>query len=63
MTSKILVGKQEISRYSRASWQTIRVWIRAEEFPAEKIDGVWRSITDMVDEWHKVKISARIQKE
>jgi hypothetical protein len=53
---KSLVGKKEITVYARRSWMTIRKWIKAEQFPARKIDGVWESDSALIDEWKRTKI-------
>lgn len=56
---KSLVGKKEIQAYVRRSWQTIHSWIVGGGFPARKIDGVWESTTDLVDEWRRNNILNR----
>jgi hypothetical protein len=58
MVNKNLTGRKEILEYTRRSWQTIREWIRKEDFPAKKLDGVWESSTDLIDEWKKEKITS-----
>lgn len=49
--AKNLVGVKEITGYTRRSWDTISVWIECRSFPAKKIDGVWESMTDLIDDW------------
>lgn len=56
MTNKNLTGKKEIMTYTRRSWKTINVWINKEQFPAKKLDGVWESMTDLVDQWKQKRI-------
>jgi hypothetical protein len=56
---KALVGKREIRAYVRRSRQTIAAWIKAEEFPARKINGVRESDTDLVDAWRRDRILYR----
>ena len=53
---KSLVGKKEITAYSRRSWLTVKRWIANGNFPATKIDGVWESDTELIDEWKRTKI-------
>ena len=53
---KSLVGKKEITAYSRRSWITVKRWILTGNFPATKIDGVWESDTELIDEWKRTKI-------
>jgi hypothetical protein len=53
---KSLVGKKEITAYVRRSWVIIRRWTLKDNFPARKIDNVWESNTDLVDEWKRTKI-------
>ncbi len=56
MINKNLTGRKEILQYTRRSWQTVKHWINEEEFPACKLDGVWESSTDLIDDWKKDKI-------
>ena len=56
MENKNLVGKKEILNYTRRSWKTVKIWIIDEGFPAMKLDGVWESSIDMIDNWKKKKI-------
>ena len=56
---KTLIGKDEIKAYTRRSWQTIQAWIETENFPARKIEGIWESNTDLVDEWRRNNILKR----
>lgn len=51
-----LVGKKEIARYVRRSWDVIMLWIQKENFPAEKHAGVWESCTELIDEWRKNRL-------
>ena len=57
MVNKNLTGRKEILEYARRSWQTVERWIKEEEFPARKLDGVWESSTDLIDEWKREKIN------
>jgi len=57
MVNRNLVGKKEILLYTRRSWQTVKYWIKKEGFPARKLDGIWESSADLIDEWKKQKIS------
>lgn len=59
MGRKCLVGKKEICGYARRSWLTVRRWIKENKFPAKKIDGIWESSTDLVDEWKEKRINGR----
>ena len=56
MVNKNLTGTKEIHDYVRRSWETIERWIKEEGFPAKKLDGVWESSTDLIDEWKREKI-------
>ena len=56
-----LVGKKEITTYCRRSWTTIRAWIKTENFPAKKMDGVWESDVRLIDEWKMEKIKKPCQ--
>jgi hypothetical protein len=57
--NKSLTGVKEITRYAKRSWMTVKIWIKEDDFPARKIDGVWESMTDMVDEWKAKKIQGQ----
>jgi len=54
--AKSLVGKKEITTYARRSWPIMKRWIKKGGFPAKKIDGVWESNTDLIDEWKRERI-------
>ncbi len=56
MPNNNLVGKKEILSYTRRSWKTVKAWIIKENFPAMKLDGVWESSGEMIDDWKKKKI-------
>lgn len=59
MGKSFLVGRKEISGFVGRSWHTIRRWIDEDGFPAVKIDGVWESHADLVEEWRKGVIGNR----
>lgn len=48
---RFLTGMKEICRYVSRSESTVINWIRDEDFPAKKIDGVWEAHTGKVDDW------------
>jgi len=48
---KFLTGMKEICKYVSRSESTVINWIRDEDFPAKKIDGIWESHTGMIDSW------------
>lgn len=54
--NKSLTGKKEITTYARRSWMTVHDWIQRDEFPARKLDGVWESMTDLIDKWKEERI-------
>lgn len=58
MVNKNLIGKKEILFYTRRSWKTIKKWIKKEKFPAKKLEGIWESSADLIDEWKKHKINS-----
>jgi hypothetical protein len=57
--SKSLVGKKDITKAVRRSWNTIKGWIENEGFPARKIDGVWESHDDLIETWRKERITTQ----
>jgi hypothetical protein len=57
VVNKCLTGKKEIMLYTRRSWVTIHGWIKNSNFPARKLDGVWESATDLIDDWKKSQIT------
>lgn len=59
MPDKNLVGKKEILSYTRRSWQTVKIWINEQGFPAKKLDGVWESSGKLIDEWKEKIILKR----
>lgn len=48
---RFLTGMKEICGYVSRSEATVLAWIRDEDFPAKKIDGIWESHTKMIDDW------------
>lgn len=48
-----LSGMNEICQYVRRSPDTVLNWIRAYDFPAQKIGGVWESDKDLIDQWRR----------
>lgn len=48
---RFLTGMKDICRYVSRSESTVIGWIRDEDFPAKKIDGIWEAHTAMVDAW------------
>lgn len=54
--STALVGMKMICEYVRRSESTVLKLIREEEFPAEKVCGIWESDILLVDEWRREKI-------
>jgi hypothetical protein len=53
---KILVGMQEIEKYVGRPGNTIKQWIRDNNFPAVKINGRWESNTDLIDAYRLRRI-------
>jgi hypothetical protein len=52
-----LVGAKEICFYCQRPWQTIKKWIKKEDFPAKKFYGRWESDKRLIDEWRDKKIN------
>lgn len=46
----------EIVAYAGRSANTIKVWIREQNFPAVKIDGRWESNTELIDNFQRIRI-------
>jgi len=46
-----LTGMKEICQYMGRSEVTILKLIRDQDFPAQKIGGIWESDKDLVNEW------------
>jgi|GEM_PF-2369206 len=57
MGNNVLSGRKQISTYVRRSWNTVMVWVRERDFPAAKIDGVWESHPDLIDQWRQEQIN------
>jgi predicted DNA-binding transcriptional regulator AlpA len=51
MPGRFLTGMKEICKYVSRSEATVLNWIRDEEFPAKKLDGIWESHTAKIDAW------------
>lgn len=58
-----LVGRKSICTYCSRSWQTVRLWIREEKFPAAFLNGVWESNTKLIDDWKEKKIVSIVKDE
>jgi hypothetical protein len=52
----ILTGRKRISTFVGRSWATIHKWIKKDNFPATKIDGVWESDTNLIYRWRQQRI-------
>jgi len=48
---RFLSGKKQITSFVSRSWRTVSFWIAEKEFPAVKIDGIWESHTDLIEQW------------
>ena len=59
---RFLIGTKEISDYTGRSWPTIARWIREEGFPAKKMEGVWESNKDLIDEWRRKLLEGLLKK-
>jgi len=57
---KILVGMQEIEKYTGRPANTIKQWIRDNNFPAIKINGRWESNTELIDAYQRRRIEALV---
>jgi predicted DNA-binding transcriptional regulator AlpA len=53
----IITGKKSIEKICGRSWDTILRWINELEFPACKMDGVWQSHCELINEWVKEKVA------
>ena len=51
--TKILDGMAQICAYVNRSEATVMNWIQREDFPATKVDGVWRSDPEEIDQWRR----------
>lgn len=51
-----LKGMASICAYFDRSESTILMLIRTENFPAEKIGGIWESTTEKINEWRDNRI-------
>lgn len=60
--SKILTNMSEISAYTGGRpGNTIKRWVREENFPAVLIAGRWESNTDLIDNWQRRRLEDRIK--
>lgn len=58
-----LTGMKAICAHEgNMSEPTILKWIREYDYPAEKVDGVWLSDTDLANDWRKKMITKGRQK-
>ena len=57
---KILVGMKEIEQYVGRPGNTIKLWIRDNNFPAVKINGRWESNTELIDTYRRRRIESMI---
>jgi hypothetical protein len=53
---KILVTMGEIEAYTGRPGNTIKRWVKENNFPAIKIDGRWESNTDLIDNFQRRRI-------
>ena len=51
--TKILNGMAQICAYVNRSEATVMNWIQREDFPATKVDGVWQSNPEEIDQWRR----------
>lgn len=59
MATKSLTGIKQITVYTQRSWGTIQLWIENDKFPARKLDGVWESMPELIDEWKRNRITSQ----
>lgn len=57
MGNNVLSGRKQISSYVRRSWDTVMIWVRERGFPAVKINGVWESDPELIDQWRQEQIN------
>ena len=57
MEDNALVGHKEIQNHVRRSWKTIKLLIDTKGFPAKKIEGIWESDIELIQQWRKKQIS------
>ena len=55
-TGKILVTMNEIEKYTGRPGNTIKKWVRENNFPAVFVDGRWESNTELIDSWQRRRI-------
>lgn len=60
-TGRILVGMKAISEYSGRSENTIKKWIREQNFPAVLVDGRWESNSVLIDAFMLRRIQTLIE--
>ena len=54
-----LKGMENICKFFDRSESTILMLIRTENFPAEKIGGIWESDTDAIRKWKLARINGK----
>lgn len=59
--SKILVNMSEIAAYTGRPGNTIKKWVRENNFPAVLIDGRWESNTELIDNFQRRRLEDRIK--
>lgn len=63
MDKRRLNGRKEICAYTGRSWPTVQNWIDQKDFPARRLDGIWISMTDLIDDWTLNVITAPANEE
>lgn len=56
-TGIILVGMKAIRNYTGRSANTIKRWVKHENFPAVVVDGRWESNTALIDNFSMRRIA------
>lgn len=55
-----LMGMKAICNYVKRSDATVLQWIREQDFPANKIGGIWESTTKQVDDWKDKVVAGKL---
>lgn len=57
MGTSIITGKKQICNFVGRSWATVEKWILEKDFPAQKIEGVWESDSELITLWRRKQIA------
>jgi hypothetical protein len=52
-----LTGKKAICNFVGRSWGTVELWILHRGFPAQLLNGIWESDSELITKWRRRQVA------